>query len=526
MTSSSSSSSASSSTSPPPLPPLTPVAASLSACRFSSWYPPLRKVSPKATILDVSTIQPDFFEWLEEDGLILPRGSGAGVVGGEEEDEEEEIEDADGERDDASSSSSEDLQPRDFSVLDERIRQIIDKYDGEVFPKLDWSAPRDAAWILPGQTLKCTTPADVYLLLKSSDFVGKDLLQRDEINGRASSEAEGHGQDQLVDEVESLQLSTAPNASAASHGNLKLNLVLKRHFVVAPSHEFRCFVRAGQFVAICQRDGTYYDFLQAESTNRDIRLKLLNFWHENLKGIIGRQAGSATSNGSASSEGSGEGLQDYIWDAYFTRDRSRVFLMDVNPYLPRTDALSWDWDELERLATRAWQREYQTGAALSNGGAPPAHRLSAGDDEQGDDDEDEEEDEDEDEDTGLSSSDEDDGPADPRGEPFIRIYTDGRPPTTHYRPWSPASNPAPASLQVNGSASASASSASTSARRRHRLLPPLRLLTSQAQSSQSFPTYASNMIPRDVVDVSNGRGIEEFARAWKGEVEQAEEEEE
>lgn len=453
--------------------------------------------------------------------MILPHGSGAGVVGGEEEEEEEEPEDANGERDDASSSSSsEDLQPRDFSVLDERIRQIIDKYDGEVFPKLDWSAPRDAAWILPGQTLKCTTPADVYLLLKSSDFVGKDLLQRDEINGVTGVEAGGQGQDQLVDEVEGLQLSTSQDASASSPGNLKLNLVLKRHFVVAPSHEFRCFVRAGQFVAICQRDGTYYDFLQAESTSREIRLKLLNFWHDNLKGVIGKQGGSTTSNGSSSPNRTSEGLQDYIWDAYFTRDRSRVFLMDVNPYLPRTDALSWDWDELEGLATRAWIREHRGGAALRNGRALAAHEESAEDE-----DEDEDEAEDEAEDTGLSSSDEDDGPPDPRGEPFIRIYTDGRPPTTHYRPWSPTSNPAPATLQTNGSAPASASS-STSQRPRHRLLPPLRLLTSHAQSSQSFPTYASNMIPRDVVDVSNGRGIEEFARAWKGEVEQAEEEEE
>ncbi|PWN23912.1 D123-domain-containing protein [Microstroma glucosiphilum] len=516
-----SSSSASSSASSHPLPPLTPVAASLSACRFSSWYPPLRKVSPKATILDVSTIQPDFFEWLEEDGLILPRGSGAGVVGGEEEEDEEEVEDADGERDDASSSSSEDLQPRDFSVLDERIRQVINKYDGEVFPKLDWSAPRDAAWILPGQTLKCTTPADVYLLLKSSDFVGKDLLQRDEINGVNSSEAGGQGQDDLVEEVESLQLATAQIAPVASTNDLKLNLVLKRHFVVAPSHEFRCFVRAGQFVAICQRDGTYYDFLQADSTSRDIRLKLLNFWHENLKGVIGKQGGSAASDESGSTGGAGEGLQDYIWDAYFTRDRSRVFLMDVNPYLPRTDALSWDWDELEALATRAWKRDHPSSAVLLNGRASAVQRSST-------EDEDEFRDEgegEEDEDTGISSSDEDDGPPDPRGEPFIRIYTDGRPPTTHYRPWSPTSNPAPASLQMNDSSSASASSASAVQRRRHRLLPPLRLLTSQAQSSQSFPTYASNMIPRDVVDVSNGRGIEEFARAWKGEVEQAEEDE-
>ena len=34
---------------------------------------------------------------------------------------------------------------------------------------------QDAYWVLPGNTLKCSSPADVYLLLKSSDFIHHDL---------------------------------------------------------------------------------------------------------------------------------------------------------------------------------------------------------------------------------------------------------------------------------------------------------------------------------------------------------------
>lgn len=44
-----------------------------------------------------------------------------------------------------------------------------------MFPKLNWSSPKDAQWIAFGNTLKCTSPSDIYLLLKSSDFIVHDL---------------------------------------------------------------------------------------------------------------------------------------------------------------------------------------------------------------------------------------------------------------------------------------------------------------------------------------------------------------
>lgn len=471
---------------PPPLPALTPIRSALLSCRFSAWYPAFRKVSPKATVLDVTSIQPDFFDWLEEDGLILPRGSGAGVVGGEEDDlqedatrggsngdgDDEDDEDDDGSDDSASEASSDSAPPppssRDFSILDDKIRAIIEKYDGEVFPKLDWSAPRDAAWILPEQTLKCTTPADVYLLLKSSDFIAKDLTQLDEIKEGDARRGQGSGEDDGDDDefnasgMASLTLDTSSTPStsqgdAALATPTALNLIIKRHFNLNPSHEFRCFVRAGHFIAVTQRDATYYPFLQDANTQRDIQKRLLNFWHANLKGRFA--------------------VEDYVWDAYFTRDRSRVFLMDVNPYIPRTDALLWDWDELERKARRSWRRA--SGA------------VDGDDDDDGDDSDDDESDSD----TGSSaspSSGEDSDDDDPRGEPFVRIYTDGRPPTTHYQPRPPP--------------------------RQHRTLPSLRLLRSDAESSAAGgrgPTYATNMVPRDMIDVSNGKGVEEFARVWK-----------
>lgn len=35
-----------------------------------------------------------------------------------------------------------------------------------------------------------------------------------------------------------------------------------------------------------------------------------------------------------------------VFDVYLTRDESRVFLIDFNPFAPTTDTLLFDWEEL------------------------------------------------------------------------------------------------------------------------------------------------------------------------------------
>ncbi len=59
--------------------------------------------------------------------------------------------------------------------MQEAISAAIKDLGGTVFPKLNWSAPRDAAWISHNASLRCATPGDVFLLLKSSEFVSHDL---------------------------------------------------------------------------------------------------------------------------------------------------------------------------------------------------------------------------------------------------------------------------------------------------------------------------------------------------------------
>ncbi len=44
------------------------------------------------------------------------------------------------------------------------LTKSIQDLGGSVFPKLNWSAPRDAAWMGFANSLKCTTPSQALLL--------------------------------------------------------------------------------------------------------------------------------------------------------------------------------------------------------------------------------------------------------------------------------------------------------------------------------------------------------------------------
>jgi D123 len=93
---------------------------------------------------------------------------------------------------------------------------------------------QDAAWLLPSSSpLKCTSPADVYLLLKSSDFVAHDLSAQSVFEGcqsRRRSVVIDGGQEQEQGEEEEDKA-------------YRLELVLRKWFAIDPSREMRAFVR-------------------------------------------------------------------------------------------------------------------------------------------------------------------------------------------------------------------------------------------------------------------------------------------
>ena len=195
-----------------------PTAAEVYACQFSSWYYTFRNMNATSTTnivadninnnnpirksdsnnsnkrhklrrnvaIESIIIRPlpsDFIQYLLSDGVRLPECATKVsscmnddvVVGGtnnnhcgssSSEDEEDEIEDEDDEPETTYS----------FPSLTQQLQSSIIQLGTMCMPKMNWSSPKDATWINCG-TLKCSTPCDVYLLLKCSDFVVFDLAK-------------------------------------------------------------------------------------------------------------------------------------------------------------------------------------------------------------------------------------------------------------------------------------------------------------------------------------------------------------
>jgi hypothetical protein len=110
--------------------------------------------------------------------------------------------------------------------LEKEIEQTIAEFGGEVFPKLNWSSPRDASWIAATNTLKCQNVSDIFLLLKSSDFIAHDLA---------------HAYEDCSD-------AAAEGAEGVRERPETMDLVLRKWFDLAPSMEFRCFVRDNKLI--------------------------------------------------------------------------------------------------------------------------------------------------------------------------------------------------------------------------------------------------------------------------------------
>lgn len=150
--------------------------------------------------------------------------------------------------------------------------------------------------------LRCTSPVDVYLLLKSSDFISHDLDP----------------------EIVFQHCEERPQA-------YKLELVLRKWYPVDRVREFRCFVRQEMLLGISQRDMNYYPFLNEREMERRITEAISHVWEKNVKGEWEATRG------------------DYTFDVLLTRDLKKCHIVDFNPYAPNTDPLLFTYDELLTL---------------------------------------------------------------------------------------------------------------------------------------------------------------------------------
>ncbi|KAF8943791.1 hypothetical protein BGZ47_005051 [Haplosporangium gracile] len=297
----------------------------LENCAFSSWYPKFRLISIKSKIIPLPE---EFVTYLNADGVFIPGQSGLTLALSDSEDESEDEEISDANRfkalqeatfhqraeagqDDSSDDEDDDESEQGeaplpyFPGLEQEIERTIAELGGEVFPKLNWSSPRDASWIAATNTLKCQHVSDIFLLLKSSDFIAHDLA---------------HAYEDCSDAV-------AEGAEGVRERPEVVELVLRKWFDLAPSMEFRCFVRENKLVAISQRDMTYYDFLKG--IQEELEDKIVDFFEDKINGHFPDS--------------------DYTFDVYITRNKDRIYLIDFNPFAQKTDSLLFDWKELLHL---------------------------------------------------------------------------------------------------------------------------------------------------------------------------------
>ncbi|KAK5137059.1 hypothetical protein LTR08_001068 [Meristemomyces frigidus] len=276
-----------------PFPPVTK--AHILNCSYHTWHPKYRAITPKSRTIPLP--QP-FVDYLRADGIVLP-----------DEDDERAAWDSDSgifsATDDPNAARDDDDEDEEEDVADEwrethdRVRSVIADLGGKVMPKLNWSAPKDATWINATNSMECRTPNDIYLLLKSSDFVTHDLE---------------HAFDDCVDSPD----------STLSQDDIPYHLVLRKHFQMNPSVEFRCFARGRKLLCMCQRDLNHFDFL----LNMESKLQSLiqQFFHVRLRDTFPDE--------------------NFTFDVYVPAPYNKVWLVDVNPWAPRTDPLLFSWLEI------------------------------------------------------------------------------------------------------------------------------------------------------------------------------------
>lgn len=294
----------------------------LDRCSIDHWYPALRAVTIRTKLLPLSA---DFVRYLLADNVYVPDAASQSEDEGELSSHESSSDDGEDQGD------AQGKTPR-FRELEAAIGSAIQAYGGHCFPKLNWSAPTDAAWMLGG-SLKCASARDVMLLLKSSDRISHDLCDARRAYGGVNGSDEAGVTDKWV-------------------------LALRRWSNLKPDHEFRCFCSDGgaRLLAACQRDRfSHYDFL---APARPQLLALLESFLERV-GRLARpdrsQTSSADDNQSPTPVPRASQLllpHHVVVDCYIDASE-RVYLLDVAPFHDATDPLLFEWDELRALAVAA-----------------------------------------------------------------------------------------------------------------------------------------------------------------------------
>lgn len=256
------------------------------ACSFQNWYHLFKDHSVESVTVPVDENVVNYL--LEDSTLVLPE-----EVCHTSSERWSEHEGDSLDLDDADETSSEIKQPS-FPSFSKALKDGINELGGEVFIKMNWSAPRDAAWITSTKSLKCTSIEDIYLLLKSSDIISEDLTY---IIHRLFKKDNCH-------------------------------IVLKKWQEIEPANEFRCFVCKQQLIAISQRDyKVHYGYLA--QAKYQIMEEISTYFKENIAAKFP--------------------LMNYAFDIV-RYSSNRIKIVDFSPFEAlRTMPLLFTWADLNKM---------------------------------------------------------------------------------------------------------------------------------------------------------------------------------
>uniref|UniRef100_A0A8C1IBJ1 Translation initiation factor eIF2 assembly protein n=1 Tax=Cyprinus carpio TaxID=7962 RepID=A0A8C1IBJ1_CYPCA len=215
-------------------------------CQFSVWYPLFKKHTIKSLILPIPQ---NVIDYLLDDGTLVVSGSSQTQINHSDSDEED-VQWTDDETTTA-------VTAPEFPEFNIKVQEAINVLGGCVFPKLNWSAPRDANWIALNSSLQCQSLSDIFLLFKSSDFITHDLTQ-----------PFLHCSDDSPDPT------------------INYELVLRKWSELIPGAEFRCFVKENKVIVVLDvyRDSSGRVWLIDFNPFGEVTDSLLFTWEELTSG--------------------------------------------------------------------------------------------------------------------------------------------------------------------------------------------------------------------------------------------------
>lgn len=256
-------------------------------CSYSQWSPYFKDFIPESTIL--RPLPQSFLDYLNSESIRLPPPKYEEPVTANSDNEYSDWED--------DNEHNESNPCEEFQELHDQIDHVVGKYSA-VMVKLNWSAPKDAKWILINNSLRCTSSGDVYLVLNASDHAAHDL--------------DGHIYDECEDKDEGVHLEP--------------ELVLKKWIPdFNPALEFRVFVKNRRILGVSQRDPNHYEFLQ----------ELQSPFHKLIEKFHAKSLSKSKYP-----------LADYILDIYIPRPYNDIVIIDINPFTRKWDSLLFTWHEL------------------------------------------------------------------------------------------------------------------------------------------------------------------------------------